>query len=141
MDYCLIKAGKVADVIVADPAFAAAIRPDWDAVVASDGAAGIGWTWDGNQFAAPPASEGPTPTAPRRISVGAFYDRFGAAKWAILADESPQVRAVVRDASVRSFIDLDNPDLPAGLAILQAAGHDIDPAAIIDAPVLPAEVP
>ncbi|AVS73919.1 hypothetical protein [Paracidovorax cattleyae] len=77
----------------------------------------------------------------RRISVGAFYDRFGPAKWAILADESPQVRAVVRDASVRAFIDLDNPDLPAGLAILQAAGHDIDPSEIIDAPVRAEEHP
>ncbi len=83
-----------------------------------------------------------TPAAPaRRISVGAFYDRFGAAKWAVLADESPQVRAVVRDASVRSFIDLENPDLPAGLAVLQAAGHDIDPAEIIDAPVRAEEHP
>lgn len=83
-----------------------------------------------------------TPATPaRRISVGAFYDRFGPAKWAILADESPQVRAVVRDASVRAFIDLDNPDLPAGLAILQAAGHDIDPASIVDAPVRAEEHP
>lgn len=81
-----------------------------------------------------------TPPA-RRISVGAFYDRFGPAKLAILADESPQVRAVVRDASVRSYIDLDNPDLPAGLAILQAAGHAIDPAAIVDAPIQPQESP
>ncbi len=71
----------------------------------------------------------------RHISVGAFYDRFGTAKWAILADESPQVRAVVRDASVRRYIDLDNPELPAGLAVLQAASHDIDPEAVIHAPV------
>jgi hypothetical protein len=28
--------------------------------------------------------------------------------------------AVIQDASVRKYIDLDNPDLPAGLAILQA---------------------
>ncbi|WP_139225771.1 hypothetical protein [Paracidovorax konjaci] len=77
----------------------------------------------------------------RRISVGAFYDRFGAAKWAILADESPRVRAVVRDASVRAFIDLGNPELPAGLAILQDAGHDIDPVAIISQPVRAEEMP
>ncbi|MDA8521970.1 hypothetical protein [Acidovorax sp. NCPPB 4044] len=83
-----------------------------------------------------------TPAAPvRRISVGAFYDRFGPSKWAILADETPAVRAVVRDASVRRWIDLDNPDLPAGLAILQAANHDIDPAEIIDAPVRAEELP
>ena len=71
----------------------------------------------------------------RHISVGAFIDRFGPLKWAILADLSPAVQAVVRDASVRKFIDLDNPDLPAGLQIIVTAGHPIDPAAIIDTPV------
>jgi len=81
------------------------------------------------------------PKSPRYISVGAFYDRFGAAKYAILADESPEVRAVVRDASVRKYIDLDNPALPAGLAKLQAAGHDIDPALILGDPILAEELP
>lgn len=77
----------------------------------------------------------------RRISVGAFFDRFGPAKWAILADTSPQVRAVVQDASVRSYIDLENDDLPAGLAIIQAAGHQIDAEAIVDASVESSELP
>ena len=77
----------------------------------------------------------------RHISVGAFYDRFGAAKWAILADESPQVRAVVRDVSVRKYIDLANTELPAGLAILQAAGHAIVPEAILGDPIHPHELP
>ncbi len=77
----------------------------------------------------------------RRINVGAFYDRFGAAKLAILSDDSPQVRAVIHDASVRRFIDLDRSDLPAGLAILQAAGHAIDPRQILEAPVRAEELP
>jgi hypothetical protein len=85
----------------------------------------------------------PEPAAPqpRRISVGAFFDRFGPLKWAILADQSPTVQAVVRDASVRKFIDLANPDLPAGLQILVAAGHTIDPASIINAAIQPEELP
>lgn len=87
------------------------------------------------------AEPAPPPAVPQHISVGAFYDRFGPLKWAILADASDQVKAVIQDASVRKYIDLDNPDLPAGLAILQAAGHDIDPAAIIDAPIRPHEMP
>ena len=77
----------------------------------------------------------------RHISVGAFFDRFGPLKWAILADTNPQVQAVVKDASVRSYIDLDNADLPAGLALIQAAGHALDAAAIIDAPVGAGELP
>lgn len=89
------------------------------------------------------ASEEPVqqPTAPRHISVGAFFDRFGALKLQILRDQNYDCKAVVMDASVRKYIDLDNPELPAGLAILQAAGHDIDPDAILDAPIQPHELP
>lgn len=79
--------------------------------------------------------------SPRHISVGAFFDRFGPAKWGILADATPTVAAVVKDASVRKYIDLDNPDLPSGIALLQQAGHDIDQAAIITAPVQDSERP
>ena len=82
-----------------------------------------------------------TTDADWRIYVGAFFDRFGPPKWAILADTAPTVQAVVRDASVRKFIDLDNPDLPAGLQILVAAGHPIDAAAIVEAPIQPEELP
>jgi len=82
-----------------------------------------------------------TPIAQRHISVGAFFDRFGPLKLAILRDQNYDCKAVVMDASVRKYIDLDNVDLPAGLAILQAAGHDIDPAAILDAPIQPHELP
>ncbi len=89
------------------------------------------------------AEETPSSPAatPRFISVGAFFDRFGALKLPILRDQNYDCKAVVMDASVRKYIDLDNPELPAGLAILQAAGHDIDPDAILDAPIQPHELP
>lgn len=77
----------------------------------------------------------------RNISVGAFFDRFGQLKLAILRDQDESCKAVVQDASVRKYIDLDNAELPAGLAILQAAGHAIDPVAILDAPIQPHELP
>lgn len=83
----------------------------------------------------------PLPTPPRRISVGAFFDRFGQAKWAILADDNPGVRAVIQDASVRQYIDLDNPDLPAGLAIVAARHADIDISTILGRPVQEDELP
>lgn len=83
----------------------------------------------------------PVEAASRNISVGAFFDRFGAAKWAILADTAPGVQAVVKDASVRKHIWLDNPDLPMGLSIVSAAGHSIDPAKIINALVRDEELP
>lgn len=89
---------------------------------------------------AEPVTE-PEPVGVRYISVGAFFDRFGELKLPILRDQNYDCKAVVMDASVRKYIDLDNPELPAGLAILQAAGHDIDPVAILDAPIQPHELP
>lgn len=93
------------------------------------------------RLAADQCEDAPQPTAPRHITVGAFYDRFGAAKWNILADTNPTVQAVIKDSSVRKYIDLDNPDLPAGLAIIQSAGHDIDPSAILGDPIEDKERP
>ena len=104
--------------------------------------------WTGREWVALPYVEpeplpdvDPATLAPRRISVGAFFDRFGPLKWAVLADPSPTVQAVVRDSSVRKYIDLANPDLPAGLQIIVAAGHPIDPASIINAAIQPEELP
>lgn len=101
------------------------------------------WTGEGwvmLDYIEPPAPDAPA-QAPRLITVGALFDRFGPLKWQILADQSPLVQAVIRDAQVRRHIDLANPDLPGGLAILQSAGHEIDAEAVIDAPVQPHEVP
>lgn len=87
---------------------------------------------------APPAP--PAPQA-RLLAVGSFFDRFGAHKWPILADTSPVVQALIKDCSVRKHINLDDPQLPAGLDLLVEAGHAIDPAAVLSAPVLPGEMP
>lgn len=100
------------------------------------GDAGPGWTFDGAAFHAPE----PEPVK-RHISVGAFFDRFGAEKWAILASAAPGVQAIVKDASVRAYIDLDNPQLPMGLQILADAGHAIDAPAVINAAIEPGELP
>ncbi len=141
-NYALIKGGCVEQVIVADADFANAVRAQWDHVAPAPEGVGIGWSWDGQAFAAPPAPDpGPQPTPMRHISVGAFFDRFGTMKWAILRDPDENCKAVVMDASVRKYIDLDNPDLSAVLAFLQAAGHAIDPGAILDAPIQPHELP
>ena len=59
----------------------------------------------------------------RHITVGAFFDRFGEQKWPILADTNAGVQALIKDASVRKWINLD------------------DPQAIVSAPVQPWEKP
>lgn len=79
--------------------------------------------------------------SPRLVTVGAFFDRFGPLKYAILASDEPAVRALVKDCEVRRFIDLDNEALPAGLALLQATGFAIDATSIVQAEIRPDERP
>jgi hypothetical protein len=82
----------------------------------------------------------PEPTI-RHITVGAFFDRFGDQKWPILADTNASVQALVKDASVRPYINLDDPQVRTGLDMVVAAGHAIDVDAIITAPIQPEERP
>lgn len=83
--------------------------------------------------------EPPAPPEQRFIFVGSFFDRFGQHKWPILADTNAMVQALVKDCQVRRYIDLDNPELPSGLAMLVQAGHAIDPDAVINAPITESE--
>jgi len=100
-----------------------------------------GYAWQAQELSPKPQELPPAPKAPRRVSVGAFFDRFGVEKWGILADPAPAVQALVKDCSVRAFIDLDRPDLPQALGLLTQAGHAIDAAAILAGEVQPSEVP
>ena len=143
MKYALIKNGIVENVIVGSPEFVASLL-GYDHIEALDTpeeqrVAGPGWAYDvaTGTFSEPSAE---AETAPRHISVGAFYDRFGAAKYAILADTNPSVQALIKDTSVRKYIDLDRPDLATGLQILVGAGHVIDPVLIIDGDIQPNEL-
>ena len=101
----------------------------------------LGSTWTGGEWVPPEPQDPDTEPLPRHITVGAFFDRFGASKWAILADTTPTVQAVIKDASVRKYIDLDRADLPAGLQVIIDAGHAIDSAAILGAEIQPKELP
>lgn len=79
----------------------------------------------------------PTPTADPsrwRIYVGSFFDRFGAAKLGILSDTDPVVQAVIKDASVRNYIDLigRRDELLQVIGLLSAKGHTVDPVAVLD---------
>ncbi|MGB4061867.1 MAG: hypothetical protein WBK26_16810 [Burkholderiaceae bacterium] len=105
---------------------------------------GFVWRWEGYDWApfdpTPPAAP-PAPAQTRHIAVGSFFDRFGAHKWPILADTNPVVQALIKDCSVRKHINLDDPQLPAGLGLLVEAGHAIDVQAIVTAPVQDGERP
>lgn len=88
-------------------------------------------------YTPPPEPVVTTPVSDPRIwwvDVGPFFDRFGTHKYAILADQAPVVQALIKDCSVRKYIDLQRVDLPTGLAMLVDAGHAIDVQAILTAP-------
>lgn len=78
-----------------------------------------------------------------RIAVGAFFDRFGAYKWPILASADPVVQAVIKDASVRPFLHLYDrrTDISMAIDILMSKGFAVDKAAILDTKPAPSEVP
>jgi len=52
------------------------------------------------------------------IEVGAFYDRFGAARIPVLSSSYPDVQACVRDTQVRKYIDLRRADVEQFVALV-----------------------
>lgn len=152
MDYALIKTGTVQNVIVADEQFIAQIAAEWDRIERIDTPAeqalgvGIGWGWDGTQFVAPPAPPAPPPPEPPEwewyIDIGPFFDRFGAAKMAVLTSTDPGVRALLADIQIRKWIDLQNPSVAQGVAYIGSVIPAVDAAAqaaILTTPVLLAD--
>lgn len=83
-----------------------------------------------------PEDPEPAPVNPAnwKIHVGSFFDRFGAAKIAILSDPDPMVQAVIKDASVRQCIDLlgRREELLQVIGLLNIKGHAVDPVAVLD---------
>ena len=75
-----------------------------------------------------------TTDADWRIFVGAFFDRFGSQKSAILSSEDVVVQALIKDASVRKYIGLKErrAELTQMLGVLVAKGFALDTAAILD---------
>lgn len=84
----------------------------------------------------------PIDPAKWRIWVGSFFDRFGSAKIGILSDADPVVQAIVKDASVRRYIDLieRRDELAQAIDLLQVKGHAVDHAMILDAEPVADEV-
>lgn len=131
--------GGVCDLVIeAASAPAPAFGGAW---VELTGDAGIGWHWDGSTWTpAPPPAPDP---AEWLIDVGPFIDRFGPAKLAVLASTDATVRALVTDILARKWIDLQRPDVAAGIDALIGVGiPGIDgplKTAILTTPVAPVE--
>lgn len=90
--------GAVVNVIIADEAFAEARHPGaWRVAAVQD---------------VEPAPVNPTAWL---IDIGPFFDRFGAAKMAVLTSADAGVKAILADLQVRKWVDLKRPDVGQGV--------------------------
>ena len=99
--------------------------------------------WDGFPFSEYDHAALTEPTAPVetpdparwRIYVGSFFDRFGAYKLPILASQDALVQAIIKDCTVRRYIDLlgRRDELLQAIGLLQAKGFAVSAADILDA--------
>lgn len=116
--WALIAGGVVANVVEQDGQ--PQIAGQWLAC----GNAGPGWSYDGAQFAPPPA-----PPAPQWsdasldarywwVDVGPFFDRFGAKALAVTSSADAQVQGLVTLVMPRQYVDLKRADLPGMLDLL-----------------------
>jgi len=132
MEYSIVENNVVTNIVVAD----APLGENWH-----EGNHGIDSTYDpvSGTFTPPTQPELPAPTPPKHITVGRFFDRFQSQKYPILASSNPMVQALIKDCSVRSYIDLDDPQLPYGLQMLVDAGFPVDVQAILTTPLTETE--
>lgn len=113
MRYAIIENGKVINIALAD----SPLGENW---IPSDVAA-PGWVYQDGVLSAPAAVDLIDP-AQWLIDVGPFFDRFGAAKMAILTSTNATVKAIVSDLQVRKWVDLKRPDVATGIDALIALG-------------------
>jgi hypothetical protein len=76
------------------------------------------------------------------IDIGPFFDRFGAAKLAVLTSEDATVKAILQDIQVRKWIDLQRADVATSLAYVGSVVPSVTGAlqtTIITTPVAQAE--
>lgn len=134
MKYAVVENGVVTNVVVSEsPLF-----PNW---YQSDDA-GIGWSYASGVFAPPPAPPEPEPIPDPcewLIDLGPFYDRFGAAKMAVLTSADAGVKAIMADVSIRKWIDLKRTDVATSLAYIGSVIPSVDAAlqaSILNTPVV-----
>jgi len=90
------------------------------------GNAGPGWTFDGTNFAPPVLPTPPADPCAHLIDIGPFFDRFGAAKMAVLTSADAGVKAILSDVQVRKWIDLQRADVASSLAYIGSKVPSVD---------------
>ena len=90
-----------------------------------------GFEWVLAEYTAPVPVAPPEPVLSEwywLIDISPFFDRFGAAKMAVLVSTDPTVNAIVRDVSVRKWVDLKRPDVAEDLAYIGSKVAFLTPA-------------
>ena len=76
------------------------------------------------------------------IDIGAFFDRFGTAKMAVLTSADPGVQAILKDTQIRKWLDLKLPEVAQSVAYVgtkvPAVTAELQDA-ILNTPVAPDE--
>lgn len=78
----------------------------------------IGCTYSSGQFIPPAPPPPPPPAWEWYIDIGPFFDRFGAAKMAVLTSADVGVQALIKDIQIRKWIDLKLPNVAQGVAYI-----------------------
>ena len=120
--------GNVENTIVADAKFMRANYPN------------------GSYRLVQPADPEPTPEPSQPwewlIDIGPFFDRFGAAKMAVLTSADAGVQAILKDVQIRKWLDLKLPELVQSVAYVGTKVPTVTAelqAAILNTPVAPDE--
>lgn len=83
-----------------------------------------GYQWVMLPYTKPPESVGvepsPEPSQPWEwlIDIGAFFDRFGAAKMAVLTSADPGVQAILKDTQIRKWVALNLPEVAQSISYI-----------------------
>ena len=89
-----------------------------------------GHTWIDKPYVTPVPPPAPVPQANDPewfIDIGAFYDRFGAEKMNVLTSSNVVVQAIIKDVSVRKWIDLNRVDVAMALAAIGSIVTSVTP--------------
>lgn len=70
----------------------------------------------------------PSPVWEWYIDIGPFYDRFGAAKMAVLTSTDAGLKAILSDLNIRKWVDLKRVDVAQALAYVGSVVPAVTPA-------------
>ena len=96
----------------------------------------------GPVFVDAPAQPQPAPAWEWLIDIGPFFDRFGAAKMAVLTSPDHGVQAILKDTQIRKWLDLKLPGVAQSVAYVGTKVPTVTAElqdAILNTPVAPDE--